>query len=473
MIGRLQRLNTVFMLFFGVAAAMLVYLGVLGAPQLLARDDNPRLVEAELRVQRGRILDRDGVVLAETVGELGELERVYSGAGVYSPAVGYYSLRHGVGGVEGSYDEVLRGGPADGWSEWWDGFVHRYPTGRDLHLTLDAGAQAVADAALGEQRGAVVLLDARNGEILALVSHPGYDPNLLDEQFDLLNGDENAPLLNRATQALYQPGTALQPLLLAAGLEQGMVEMGAPVEGMTRPVEAGDDWLTCLSTLPPESATITTALTHSCPAPFVELGVELGAAGLVEGLANLGLFDSSGVPLEEALSSRPELGGDLEGIEAEAAGQGELTLSPLQMAWAVAAIANEGELPALQLVRRIGEGELVLPAAVSRPGISAETARAVTQAMVEGVTSGAAGEAAIEGVEVAGHVGMAVAGPGGERNRWFVGFAPATIPRPFARYVVVVLLEGAAGPGVDDPSAAARVGRVVLESVVAKLNSTN
>ena len=102
MIGRLERLNTVFMLFFGVAAAMLVYLGVLGAPQLLARDDNPRLVEAELRVQRGRILDRDGVVLAETVGELGELERVYSGAGVCSPAVGYYSLRLGVAGVEGN-----------------------------------------------------------------------------------------------------------------------------------------------------------------------------------------------------------------------------------------------------------------------------------------------------------------------------------------------------------------------------------
>jgi len=455
MTDRLQRLNTVFLFLFGIVALALAYWGIIRAPGLLARDDNPRLVEAELRVQRGRILDRNGIVLAETVGELGALERRYHLPA--APAVGYYSLRYGVSGVEAAYDDLLRGRSDNAWDDWLNSLLHRYPVGQDVQLTLDAELQAVADAALGSYRGAAVLLDARSGDILALASHPSYDPSLLDEQFDKLNDDENAPLLNRATQGLYQPGTALQPLLLAAGLEQGLVQLDAPVRDPAAPVKVGGLSLSCVAAPSEVTPTLTTALASACPAPFADLALVLGSAGLVNGLADFGLFETpvnAAMPLELAPATEPDLAGGEAALIAEAVGQGELTVSPLQMAWAMAAIANEGERPPLRLVRRTGSEtagwEIVIPSTpAAADGLSSQTAAAVTQAMVVSDTE-----------QIAGHMGVAIAGPGGRHNSWFLGFAPAEASRPLARYVVVVLLENTA-----DANAAATIGKTILESL--------
>ena len=402
------------------------------------------------------------MVLAETVGEPGALERVYPEVAGFSQAVGTYSLRYGVSGVEASYDEVLRGGTGSGWQTWWDGVLHRSPAGRDLHLTLDADLQAAGAKALGESRGAAVVLDARNGDILALVSSPSYDPNDLDEQFERLNEDQDAPLLSRPTQALYQPGTALQPLLLAIALEHAGLGPETTVEDLRLPVTVGDARLSCASWPGEGRPTLGAATAHACPAPFVALGEEVGPEALSAGLAELGLFESPALPVQVAASTRPELGGAEEALAAEMTGQGQMTLSPLHMAWAVAAIANEGELPTLKLVRRVGSGEVVIPQPrAAGEGLSAGAAAAVTEVMLEAAESGAAQEAALEGVEVAGHVGVAISGPGGARNAWFLGIAPATVPEPFTRYVVVVLLEGS-----SDPAEAARAGRALLRSIL-------
>jgi peptidoglycan glycosyltransferase len=462
MSGRLRTVNSAFLLLYGAVALALAYWGVVRAPGLLAREDNPRLVEAELRVQRGRILDRNGAVLAETVGEPGALERVYPEVGAFSQAVGTYSLRYGVSGVEASYDDVLRGRTASGWQTWWEGLLHRDPIGRDVHLTLDAAVQAAAGNALGQSRGAAVVLDARSGDILALVSRPSYDPNELDEQFGRLNQDQDAPLLSRPTQALYQPGTALQPLLLAIAFEHAGLQPDAEVQDLPAAVHVGDARLTCASSPGGGPATIVSALAYACPAPFVALGEELGAEVLGGGLAELGLFESPGLPVPVAASTRPEAEGSDQALAAEMMGQGQMTLSPLHMAWALAAIANDGELPTLKLVRRVGSGEVVIPQPrTAESGLSAVAAGAVTQAMLEAVESGASREAALAGVDVAGHVGVAIAGPGGAQNVWFLGIAPATIPEPFTRYVVVVLLEES-----SDPAVAARAGRAIFESVL-------
>jgi peptidoglycan glycosyltransferase len=462
MSGRLRVVSTAFLLLYGALAVMLAYWGVVRAPGLLAREDNPRLVEAELRVQRGRILDRDGLVLAQTVGEPGALERVYPEVMAFSPAVGTYSLRYGVSGIEASYDDVLRGGTGSQWQAWWDSLTHRSPTGRDVHLTLDGALQAAAGNALGRFRGAAVVLDARSGDVLALVSRPSYDPNELDEQFETLNGDRDAPLLSRPTQALYQPGTALQPLLMAMAIEYGRLEPDAAADDVAAPVQVGDAQLNCASPPGDAPATMATAMTHACPAPFVTLGEELGAEGFRAGLAELGLFESPGLPVPVAATTQPETGSGGESLAAEVTGQGQMTLSPLHMAWALAAIANEGELPTLKLARRIGSGEVVIPQPrAAGAKLSAGAVDAAAQVMMAAVESGAAREAALEGVEVAGHVGVAIAGPGGARNAWFLGIAPATAPEPFTRYVVVVLLEDA-----PDPAAAARVGRAIFETVL-------
>ncbi len=462
MTTRLQRLNTIFLLLFALVALALGYWGVARSSVLLARDDNPRLVEAELRVQRGRIVDRAGARLAETAGEPGNLQRIYQLPS--SPAVGHYSLRYGVSGIEAAYDSVLRGRGDDPRADWWEALLHRAPVGRDVQLTLDAELQAAADRALSGWTGAAVLLDARSGEILAMVSQPGYDPNLLDEQFDALSADETAPLLNRVTQGMYQPGTALQPFLLAAALEANEVQPESALENPADPVRINGLELYCAAP-PADGATLASAVGSSCPAASVALVQALGPVSFSEGLAAFGLLEAPAVPLQQALTARPDLTNGT-ALPAEAVGQGALTVSPLQMAWATAGLANEGQLPALRLVNRIdsdaaGWEIVVPPAQAQQRSTSPQAAQAVARAMALAVREGAASSAAVPEETVAGHVGVAYSGPEETPDSWFLGFAPAAGTGPLARFTVVVVLEGTA-----DTDAAARIGGLILSAAL-------
>ena len=462
MTRHIERLNLFFILFFGVLALVLANWTVLRSPTLLARDDNPRLVEAELRVRRGRILDRDGKVLAETVGEL-TVERFYHSP--YSPAIGYYSLRYGVAGVEATYDEILRGQSKGLWANALDTLLHRSPIGLDVKTTLDSRIQSAAEQAMGEQVGAVIVLDAGSGDILALVSRPGFDPNLLDDQFDQLSVDERAPLLNRATQGLYQPGSALQLFIVSLSLEANLITLQTDVPQATDTIQVEAISLSCITTPPPDS-TLADALSHGCPAPIPDLAVQLGEAGLSEGLAVFGFYELPELPLELSFRSSPTEFASEEALIMEALGQGGMTPSPLQVAWALAALANEGIRPPIRLVSHIeaenGGWDIVVPSGSEiDTGLSASTIERVTRAMVESVQSGATQEAASSTVQVAGHVGIGVSGEEQIPHSWFLGFAPANAPVPLARYLVVVLLEN-----TDDTSSAARIGGLILGETV-------
>ncbi|MCA9972385.1 MAG: hypothetical protein KC425_19320, partial [Anaerolineales bacterium] len=277
--ARLRHVAAGLFLGFGLVALALIFWSALRAGQILAREDNPRLVEAALRVQRGQILDRNGLVLAETVGSGRDVRRVYpiTGSG---PAVGYYSFRHGAAGVEESYDDVLRGANEPAAAGWWRAQLHQPQVGQAVQTTLDAALQQQADAALGAHPGAVVLLDLTQPEIarvLALASHPGYDPNLLDAQFEALIADETAPLLNRAAQGQYQPGLVLQPFLWAAAYERGLVTASEAVDNANRPVPVNGIVTRCAGA-PPAAATWGDALAQRCPGPMQALAAQFGAA---------------------------------------------------------------------------------------------------------------------------------------------------------------------------------------------------
>ncbi|MBK7897601.1 MAG: hypothetical protein IPJ90_22525 [Anaerolineaceae bacterium] len=189
---QLHKMQRAILLAFLAVALSLVFWAVVRSEAILARDDNPRLVEAELRIQRGRILDRNGTVLAETVGEPDALVRSYPFPTI-GPAVGYYSFRHGTGGTEASFDAVLRGEDEGITAVLNRELFHTPQIGRDVQLTLDAQLQTTAEALFGDAQGGLVLLEIATGNVLAMVSHPGYNPNLLDENFDQLVEDETAP----------------------------------------------------------------------------------------------------------------------------------------------------------------------------------------------------------------------------------------------------------------------------------------
>lgn len=206
------------MLALGLAACALTtaWWAIIRAPDLLNRTDNPRRAIADRYVPRGELLDRNNEPINITEGESGTYTRIYLYPEI-APITGYTHPVYGQAGLEASLDDYLRGlqgNPAS--LIWWDRLIYGTPPpGLDVRLSIDLVLQAKADELLGEHSGALILMNAETGEIIAMASHPTYDPNQLDEEGDTLSQDSSAPLVNRATQGLYPIGSSLLPLIRA------------------------------------------------------------------------------------------------------------------------------------------------------------------------------------------------------------------------------------------------------------------
>jgi peptidoglycan glycosyltransferase len=459
--GSLRRLGYGLLAAFTVVAVTLAYWVMVQGGALLAREDNPRRVLYEQRLQRGTIVDRNGEPLARSVVDP-ETElaiRLYPHPEA-APVVGYASLRYGVSGIEAAYDGLLRGDaliPAQ--QQLVQNLLHRMPEGKDVQLTLDLAVQQAAVEALGERAGAAVALGVPEGDVLALASAPTFNPNQLDEQWDELAADPNAPLLNRVTQGLYQPGTILESVILGTGLNTGAAAPDDEWVGIEQ-AEVNGSTLPCAGSVE-EITTIGEAYVAACPRPFVTVAESIGAERLDAALQDFGLLDPPPftLPTEAADLDTPPAEADL---EATAIGQSSLTVSPLQMARVAAAFADNGRMPPLQLVSAVqtpsGEWQTVDPEGNPRGTISPASVQTVVEWMGQAVEEGPASAAALPGERVYGHAGLALSGPEGTLNAWFIGFAYATSER---RIAVAVLLED-----TTDAREAARVGGAVLEAAL-------
>ncbi|MCB0170172.1 MAG: FtsW/RodA/SpoVE family cell cycle protein [Anaerolineae bacterium] len=357
-------------LFFGliVVAGGLILWQIAAPPFLVTRDDNPRQVIAEQRIDRGRLLTRGGIPIAETlIGADGLAQRHYPYPGL-SSVTGYYSIRYGVGGVEATFDPILRGRVDETTeSKVVDDLLHRPPVGRDVTLTVDLPAQVAADVALGDQEGAVVILEIETGAVLVMSSHPTYDPNTLDEMWDSLRQDERAPLLNRATQGLFPVGDLARLIGLI-----GLYDSGA-----TRP-------------------------TDLLAAPLEEMLAPLGPTGYAATVRQLGLMQSL-----SGLRSQP---GRLPDFNDKGTVK-DLAVTPLHLARVMTALERDGQLPTPMLA---------LDAAPEQtPSFKPSTAQIVRAWLpqVDEQLIGLSGQASPEET-------------GQQSLSWFVGLAPATASGP-------------------------------------------
>lgn len=425
------------------------YWAILRAETLRAREDNPRRVLYEQRIVRGRILDREGTILSDvTVADDGTVTRRYP-VPEAAPAVGYYSLRYGTGGIEAAFDAELRGEVGrSAWQAAWDDLLHHAPSGHDVQLTLDAVLQVQAQQALQRYGGAVVLLDTATGDILVLASSPTFNPEQLDETWAALSKDPGAPLVNRATQGLYQPGTALQTILVAEGLRADLIDLQSPFPGAAAAVAIGDAHLRCSADIL-EPSTLAAAYAAGCPAPFIDLGRQLGKERFAQAIERWGLTVMP-PPLEiptQAADWTAEAISTTVALEAESIGQGALIVSPLQMALVAGTLANSGSSPAPRLVMRAQDASghwHEHPAnGESRVILTPETARVLLDTWQR------------YGGDTAGHLGSAIAGQDQPLLAWFLGVAPVDA----SRYAVAVLLEHS-----DDPQRAAEIGIALLET---------
>jgi len=429
-----------FLLAFAGLALLLGWWTV-AAPGLSARDDNPRNVFAEQRIRRGAILDRAGQVLAESVPLSGTFSRRYPLTDT-SPTVGYYSINYGVAGLEEAFDAVLRGN-----ADSIDRLLHRPQTGRSIRATIDAELNAELTARLTEP-GALVVLSVPDGQVLAATSFPAYDPNTLDADWKTLSADPTAPLLNRVTQGLYQPGAILQTVLLAEGLERQAITLTQAQPQLAAPVSLASLTLNCTHVTQPIT-TVVDAYADACPALFADFGVALGEAELISITQKWGLTEPP--PLEIRTAAAPTLTLALSttvALQAYAAGQGELTVTPLHMARVAVVIGSGGSMPAGRLVSEIEQPDGTWREAnsigVSERLIGVSTARSVLAAMKT-----------ID--QVAGHGGAAYSGR--KKLSWFIGLAPADAPR----YAIAVLLED---PPANIAAPAEDLGRAVLQTLL-------
>jgi peptidoglycan glycosyltransferase len=404
---------------------------------------------------RGRILDRNGEVLAETeLGPDGTPRRVYEMDGAVH-VLGFTSARVGGSGVEAVAADRLMGRTEPSPADTLRDILHQPRTGEDVALTIDARLQQVAVEAMGGALGAVVALDPRTGDVLAMVSNPTFSSDFSEEEWDSLRSDPDSPLLNRATQGLYAPGSTYKTVTLAAALEYGLVTLDTPV---TCPDEVFIDGVRIINRNEPagrRTETVADAYAYSCNTYFAQLGIEVGEERFRAMAEAFGLTVDIPFPLPTErgrLSTSPDFLDTGAGLAASAFGQGELQFSPLHLALVTAAIANDGVIatPRLFLDDDVTEW---------RRAISPETARALREAMEYGVEAGWASTVAIPGVRVGGKTGSAEVVVEESPHALFIAFAPVDDPG-----IVVVVVKERAGSGSRE---AGPVARRVIEAWLA------
>jgi len=485
---QIRWLAVAFMAMFVLLLAQLSYLQVFAANTLANNPANQRLLLEEYDVDRGNILGRDErTVLARSKPTKGVLKylRIYPGHSLYGQITGFYSVVFGRSGLEAAANDYLSGrAPELLPQNLVDEILGRPKRGATVITTIDPRLQQAAAHALGHLPGAVVALDPGTGEVLAMYANPSYDPTPLAYHnggkvraaWKGLADNTSKPLLSRASQQLFAPGSTFKLVTAAAALENGMTpgstfdnppQLDLPQTNNTLQNFGGEH---CLGGAP--KLTLAQALTVSCNVVFGEIGLKLGADKLVAQAQKFG-FDQHvpfDIPFAEgSIPPASAFANDLPGVAYSAIGQQSVLANPLQMALVGGAIANGGVEMQPRLVKEIrdADGRVVKsfqPQEFGRP-ISGRTAAQLTQMMVSVVQSGTGTAAQIPGVAVAGKTGTAQR-PRGNPHAWFVCFAPAQHPRIVV--AVVVLDGGSMGSEATGGHVAAPIAKAVLEAALGK-----
>jgi peptidoglycan glycosyltransferase len=454
----IRRSAFVVLLGFLAISAGLVYWQVLRSQSLDSAASNPRAAESSLTEQRGAIYDASGNVLAHSVeGTDGHFQRLYSDQSL-AQTIGYVSTRYGLDGLEASFNGYLSGQQgSDPLTAIWADISRQPSRGNDLVLTIDPALQKIAARALGDRPGAVVALDPSSGAVRAMVSAPTYDPNNIDTLGASLLESPTKPLLNRATHGLYPPGSTYKTVTASAALDSGVVKPGDSYQCSGEGILVRGFRIACTNAPPGETQwDFQRAFAFSINATFAQVAIQIGAARFTDYSHRFGVGEPLTFDTDVSRSLILQPGGSLDDVllASSGFGQGQLAVTPLQMALVAATIANGGVEPSPYLVAQVrdGNGNVILEphpqprAQVLRP----DTARTMDQFMLAAVAE--FGQAAgLEGLDVAGKTGTAETGTAAAPHSWFIGFAPASAPK---LAVAVIVENGGAGSQAAGPIAA-------------------
>jgi penicillin-binding protein A len=439
---------------FAVLIGFTSYWAVFDAKTLKGKTANKRPLLEQQQIKRGRILAADGTVIArsEPKGHGASLRYVrrYPEGDLFGHPIGYSFVEQGDSEFERFHNDQLVGNESE-FSSILDELSGRRQEGNDIVTNIDTAAQRVALEGLEAQgHGAVVAIEPSTGRVEVMASNPPYNPNVIPYKIEKLNDEKvAAPLINRATQNGYPPGSTFKVVTAAAALDSGAITPETAINAPGSLIDEGheldndglQDW---------GSITLDTALTNSVNTWFAQVGAKVGEDTLFEYMERFG-FNSKppiDLPPEQLTASglvdleneRLLTHNDPIDIERTAIGQERLLVTPLQDAMVAAAVANKGHEMKPQIWSKVvdPDGRVVEsmdPSEYSQP-ISEKTAEELTTAMEGVVNEGTGTNAEISGVPVAGKTGTAetpgneACGGGEEENQaWFIGFAPANEPK--------------------------------------------
>lgn len=480
---QLRRLSIVVLLMFLALFGSTTVIQVFQQDNLKADGRNVRTLYASFSAERGPILVA-GQPIAQSVptGDEYKYQRQYTNGPLYSAVTGYFTLNQGNTGLEGALNDYLSGTANQQFLDQLNAILTgQNPKGAAIETTIDPKVQQAAWDALGNLQGAVVALDPKTGAILAMVSKPAFDPNALAVHnssqviaaYQQLLADAGDPLIDRAISgSLNPPGSTFKLVVASAALANGYT----PDSEFPNPSQLQ---LTGTSTFISNSeggscgggatASIATALRLSCNIPFAQLGQALGYDAVAAQAKAFGFGDGNlAIPMKVTPSVYPQTTDDAQ-QELSSFGQGNDRVTPLQMAMVSSAIANGGTLMTPTLIDSITAPDLSVlrklqPTVYGRP-VSGDIAATMTGLMINNVANGAASNARINGVEVAGKTGTAQNGDGSQPyTLWFTGFAPANDPR----VAVAVVVENGGGRGQSGVgnTVAAPIAKKVIEAVL-------
>ena len=460
----IKKVLFVFLLCFLALISYLTYFEIFKAPGVALRSENRRLWVKRNEVLRGTIFDRNSLPLTKSTKiDQQSQKREYTGGEMFSHVIGYEDVRYGLTGLEYKYDKELMADDStvSSFISQVKGEKEEEKVGHNLKTTLDYNLQKQAFNLLGDNRGAVVALNPKTGEILAIVSKPSYDPNNIKGLMDSIkaadkNSDiiKNSPLTNRATAGLYPPGSTFKTVTAIAALENIDGVMNKTINDTGKLVfnkkqSMSNDEGEVLGNINFQQAYVKSSNVY-----FGQLGLDLGNNKLKS--VSEKLFFNKDVPADGVTienSQFPTYKSYENGNIAQSAiGQSGVLASPIEMAIITSAIANNGVSMKPYLVGEVwdSKGKLINKVEAKSNGsvMSEGTAKTMRDFMRLVVKEGTGTSAAIDGIEVAGKTGTAEnqnsVGVGQPPHSWFIGFAPYDNPQIA---VAVIVENGGYGAG--------------------------
>ncbi|MFT4210407.1 MAG: penicillin-binding transpeptidase domain-containing protein [Microbacterium sp.] len=485
MTTQLRRLSILMLVMFLVLFASTSFIQVVAAGSLADNPENKRALYDSYEVQRGSII-ASGSAIATSVpsDDVYSWQRVYTDSEMWAPVTGYINAALGSAtGIEQAMNQELSGtGSSQFLSRVQQIFTGQSAQGSNVVLSLDADVQQAAYDALGDLQGAVIAIEPSTGRILAMVTSPSYDTNLLashdtvavNQTYDELVSAAVNPLYNRAIAGnLNPPGSTFKLVVVSTALASGEYTPESTLPNLSSYTLPGTSTSiqnfgggTCGSG---DTVTIADALRLSCNIPMAELAAELGDDAIRAEAEKYGFNSSFSTPLESTASSYPT-GLDDAQTALTGFGQGQVTATPLQMAMVSAGIANGGVVMNPQMVDEVIGPDLSVQQTFdpSEYGTALDSTldAELVEMMIANVSDGAASNARIDGVEVAGKTGTAENGDSEPYTLWFTGFAPADDPQ----VAVAVVVENGGGEGQSGTgnTIAAPIAKKVMEAVLGK-----